>query len=215
MNIRCLPMGETALLVEVAEADASRANRAACVLASAINQSGEATALQGISSVTVRFDALHTQPTALAERIAQLAAGLRAEEAAPAHIVEIPVRYGGDAGLDLFETAGALGTTPQRIVELHTSQPWPVMLIGFAPGFPYIGPMPLELTLPRRATPRAAVKAGSVALAAGMSGIYPARLPGGWHIIGRTDVVLFDPARNPPTLLQAGYWVKFTVESCL
>jgi inhibitor of KinA len=84
-------------------------------------------------------------------------------------------------------------------------------MIGFAPGFPYIGPLPATLTLPRRATPRPAVPAGSVALAAGFTGIYPARLPGGWHLIGQTDLVLFDPQRTPPALLQPGDRVQFIV----
>ena len=82
-------------------------------------------------------------------------------------------------------------------------------MIGFAPGYPYIGPLPALLTVPRRATPRAAVPAGSVAIAAGMAGIYPARLPGGWHLIGRTTAKLFDSARAEPSLLRAGDLAQF------
>jgi inhibitor of KinA len=83
------------------------------------------------------------------------------------------------------------------------------MMIGFAPGFPYIGPLPEQLVLPRRATPRAAVPAGSVAIAAGLTGIYPSRLPGGWHLIGRMPLRLFDPAASPPSTLAPGDGVRF------
>jgi inhibitor of KinA len=112
-------------------------------------------------------------------------------------------------GPDLADAARLLGLSIEELIRQHTAQPWRVLMIGFAPGFPYIGPLPATLTLPRRATPRPAVPAGSVALAAGFTGIYPACLPGGWHLIGQTNVVLFDPHRTPPALLQPGDRVQF------
>jgi inhibitor of KinA len=126
-------------------------------------------------------------------------------------VIEIAVRYGGADGPDLLDVALQLDLTPDQVVALHTGQPYRVVMLGFAPGFPYIGPLPAALMLPRRATPRTAVPAGSVAIAAGMTGVYPQRLPGGWHLIGRTYAVLFDPHRSPPSLLQAGDQVQFVV----
>lgn len=121
----------------------------------------------------------------------------------------IPVRYGGEMGPDLETAAQALGMMPDQLIALHTSQPWRVLLLGFAPGFAYLGPLPMALHLPRRATPRARVPAGSVALANGLTGIYPSELPGGWHLIGRTDHQLFDPHCEPPARLQPGDAVQF------
>jgi KipI family sensor histidine kinase inhibitor len=97
----------------------------------------------------------------------------------------------------------------QEVVALHTASAMPVLLIGFMPGFPYIGGLPSRLHLPRRSEPRTSVAAGSVAIANDQTGIYPHRSPGGWHIIGRTSARLFDPRREPPALLHVGDHVRF------
>jgi inhibitor of KinA len=129
--------------------------------------------------------------------------------AIPARVIDVPVTYGGAAGPDLDKVATALGLAPAELVAIHTAEVYRVMMIGFTPGFPYIGPLPDRLQVPRLTTPRAAVPAGSVAIAAGLTGIYPARLPGGWHLIGRTDLLLFDPAATPPATLEPGDGVRF------
>jgi KipI family sensor histidine kinase inhibitor len=105
--------------------------------------------------------------------------------------------------------AATLGLAPAEVVALLVAAPLRVMMIGFAPGYPYLGPLPAALQLPRRATPRQRVPAGSVAIAAGLAGIYPAALPGGWHLVGRTDARLFDPQADPPALLAPGDYVQF------
>jgi KipI family sensor histidine kinase inhibitor len=124
-------------------------------------------------------------------------------------IVTIEVVYGGEDGVDLPHVARSCGLTPDEVVALHTAGPMPVRMIGFMPGFPYVGGLPPALWLPRRIEPRVAVPAGSVALANDQTGIYPARSPGGWHIIGRTDARLFDPWSDPPSLLKPGDLVQF------
>ncbi|GAA5075876.1 5-oxoprolinase subunit PxpB [Lysobacter panacisoli] len=132
--------------------------------------------------------------------------------ATSARIVEIPVRYGGDDGPDLESAAAELGLSPQQLVERHGAGDYTVAMIGFAPGFPYLSGLDPALALPRLATPRARVAAGSVAIGGAQTGIYPRESPGGWRLLGRTPLALFDPHRQPPTLLQPGDRVRF-VES--
>lgn len=124
-------------------------------------------------------------------------------------IHSIPVCYAPAFAEDLAELAEILGCSQQQIIQWHRSAAYRVAMIGFAPGFPYLTGLPAALQVPRRATPRISVAAGSVAVAENLCGIYPAKLPGGWHILGRTPVSLFDPRRPAPCLLQHGDQVRF------
>ena len=119
---------------------------------------------------------------------------------APPAVHEVPVRYGGEDGPDLLDVARATGLDPRRVVELHAGREYTAFMLGFVPGFAYLGPLPPELAVGRRATPRTRVPAGAVAIASGQTAVYPAATPGGWHLIGRTTVSLFDPAADPPAL---------------
>lgn len=123
--------------------------------------------------------------------------------------VEIPVSYGGDAGPDLHDAAIELGITPAQLVQRHAAGDYTVAMIGFAPGFPYLLGLDPDLALPRLATPRTSVPAGSVGIGGAQTGIYPRESPGGWRLIGRTPLVLFDPSRDPPALLAPGDRVRF------
>lgn len=123
--------------------------------------------------------------------------------------IEIPVRYGGEEGPDLEAVAAAHDLRPADVVELHAAAIHTVLFLGFAPGFAYLGGLPEGLVTPRRATPRERVPAGSVAIAGEHSGVYPRSMPGGWNLIGRTDAVLFDPDREPPSRLEPGTGVRF------
>ena len=206
-----VPYGEAALLVE-ADAERELANHAVLALAVHLDHLAlpHVSLVQpALTSLLLRFDPLRTTHAAVEQQVRSSLDQLDVVPAPPTHVVTIPVRYGGDDGPDLDHVAHLLGIRNDEVIALHTGQVYRVQMIGFAPGFPYIGPLPPELTLPRRSTPRTAVPAGSVAIAAGMTGIYPQRLPGGWHIIGRTDVILFDPLRSPPALLQPGDGVRF------
>jgi KipI family sensor histidine kinase inhibitor len=128
----------------------------------------------------------------------------RSEAIPPLHV--IPVRY---TGPDLGYVATQTGLTPEQIIERHSSREYLVYLLGFVPGFGYLGDLDPSLVLPRRATPRTRVAAGSVAIAGAQTAVYPLATPGGWHLIGTTSVAMFDPAREPAALLQAGDRVRF------
>jgi len=128
---------------------------------------------------------------------------------AGARLVEVPVCYGGEFGPDLEEVAVQRRLTPQQVIELHAASPHQVYMLGFAPGFPYLGGLDPRLEMPRRATPRTRVPAGSVAIAREQSAIYSIETPGGWNVLGRTPLRLFTPETDPPCLLQPGDNVRF------
>lgn len=207
----CHTLGEAAVLLEGQPATLL-SNRTVVALAAALEATatnGIQSLVPGISSLLVRFDPLTISAATVAELLQGLISDLEFGHAADDGVVTIPVHYGGEAGPDLSAVAAHTGLSPREIVALHCGTTYHVLVIGFAPGFPYIGPLPPALAVPRRVEPRAAVPAGSVALAAGLTGIYPARLPGGWQVIGRTALRLFDPHAPRPALLAAGDRVRF------
>lgn len=125
-----------------------------------------------------------------------------------ARTVEIPVAYGGEFGPDLASGAAELGLSPASLIQRHSDAVYTVAMIGFAPGFPYLSGLDPELALPRLATPRTQVAAGSVAIGGAQTGIYPRPGPGGWRLLGRTPLTLFDPSRAQPSLLLPGDRVR-------
>jgi KipI family sensor histidine kinase inhibitor len=130
-------------------------------------------------------------------------------DARPAGLLEIPVRYGGEQGPDLAAVAERAGIAPREVVARHAAVEYRVAMLGFAPGFPYLLGLDPRLATPRLAQPRARVEAGSVAIGGAQTGIYPRPGPAGWRVIGRTAILLFDPERDPPSLLQPGDRVRF------
>ncbi len=147
----------------------------------------------------------------LRKEICAAASGVRsaAGPAAAGRRVEIPVHYGGKDGPDLDWVAGYLGMRPADLITAHCAREYDVYMVGFMPGFPYLGQLPAHMTVPRKETPRTRVPGGSVGLANRQTGIYPASSPGGWQIIGRTDMLLFDPGSDPPAVLRMGDRVRF------
>jgi len=135
--------------------------------------------------------------------------GLDVEELDVPRLVEIPVCYGGELGPDLDDVARAHGLTPDEVVALHTEAEYLVYMIGFMPGFAYLGGLPAQIATPRRKTPRTAVPAGTVGIGGQQTGVYPLVSPGGWNLIGRTPVKIFDITRAEPTLLLTGDRVRF------
>jgi inhibitor of KinA len=130
-------------------------------------------------------------------------------ELPPGRLVEIPVCYGGELGEDLEEVARRHGLTPEEFATIHASTDYRVYLLGFVPGFAYLGNLDSRIATPRRDTPRPHVPAGSVAIGGDQTGVYPLETPGGWHLVGRTPVRMFTPETEPPCLLGAGDSVRF------
>lgn len=162
----------------------------------------------GMNNLTVVVDPLASDAVRLLE---ELQAGWDRSIAAdpPARELRIPVQYGGQAGPDLDLVAQHAGLSHAQIIELHAAAIYTVFFLGFLPGFAYLGGMDPRLGTPRRSEPRIEVPAGSVAIGGDQTGIYPMVSPGGWQIIGRTALKLFEPNRDPPALLRPGDRVRF------
>ena len=159
------------------------------------------------SSVLVVFDPLSTDHASIQAAIE--GAHLERIELAEPRTVEIPVRYGGADGPDLDDVAELHSLTREQVIELHSGAVYSVYFLGFVPGFAYLGGLPPEIATPRLPSPRTHVPAGSVGIAGNQTGVYPFITPGGWRLIGRTDVKMFDPERAGMSLLRAGDRVRF------
>jgi KipI family sensor histidine kinase inhibitor len=160
-------------------------------------------------SLTVLYDPLRTRRAAVQAALAPLLAAAGDSGAADGRQWRLPVAYGGEAGLDLDELADASGLSRQAVIDLHASTVYRVYMIGFLPGFPFMGDLPTALHRPRRSEPRLRVPAGAVAVANGLTAVYPWQSPGGWHLIGRCPVPLFDAQAATPSLLAPGDRVRF------
>jgi inhibitor of KinA len=162
-------------------------------------------------AVGVHFDPLLTDRVALERVIEEESAQLvDADPFAGARVVDIPVNYGGDDGPDLDWLANWAGCTPEEVVDRHVACTYRVYMLGFVPGFAYMGRVDTRIAAPRHRVPRERVPAGSVGIAGEQTGVYPIATPGGWQLIGRTDAVMFDATRASPSLLQPGDLVTFT-----
>lgn len=158
----------------------------------------------------VSFDPRHTRCEALIEAVATTLRSAATVDLPPPRRVTIPVSYGGASGPDLDDVARHTGLSPAQVTARHCAVTYRVFFLGFSPGFAYLGGLPAELATPRLPAPRTRVPAGSVAIGGAQTGVYPQATPGGWRLIGRTPLKLFDPWRDPPALLALGDEVVFT-----
>jgi len=164
----------------------------------------------GYCSVGVHFDPLRTDLARLEAAIEDDARAAEAvTETALTHVHEIPVSYGGANGPDLGAVAEACQCSAAEVVERHAATVYRVYMLGFVPGFAYLGRVDPRITVPRHRVPRERVPAGSVGIAGEQTGVYPVESPGGWQLIGRTATLMFDPNRHPASLLAAGEGVRF------
>jgi inhibitor of KinA len=211
-----VPLGDAAILIEAGDAIGADVHERVLQIVGALDAAPPAGLLDIVpayTSVAVHFDcAALTGPGfertigALRRCIAQHPSAGVAE----GRLIEIGVHYGGADGPDLEHVARTVSLTADEVIALHSGAGYRVAMIGFAPGFPYLAGLPPQLAVPRRATPRTRVAAGSVGIAGEQTGIYPLATPGGWQIIGRTDSVLFSPHGDAPTLLRLGDRVRFS-----
>jgi KipI family sensor histidine kinase inhibitor len=212
-----VPFGDAAVLIDLGGdggiVDAARAQAVAARIRLGIaGRPGWGAATPAATSVLVHVDPVRPGVPAAIELLAGLVGEPVEDEPSwppDAPPLNIPVRYGGEDGPDLDDVATRAGLTPAAVIELHSAALYRVLFLGFAPGFAYLGPLPEPLVLPRRASPRTNVPAGSVAIAGPHSAVYPVASPGGWHVLGRTAARLWDPRRDPPAILAPGAAVRF------
>ena len=207
-------MGDRAILVELGDGISPRINQQVRALYAGITAqriNGIKDIVPSYRSLMVVYDPLVILLDSLESQINEIWNNLDDARQPEPRTVEIPVVYGDKYGPDLEWVANYHKKTPQDVIRLHTQSVYQVYMIGFMPGYPYMGEVPDALVTPRRKTPRTRVPRGSVGIAQKQTGIYPVASPGGWQIIGRTPLPLFDPQGQPPCFLDMGDRVKFVV----
>jgi inhibitor of KinA len=211
-SFRIAPAGDSVLLVEFEDRIDPAVNARAVALAEQLQAqpvAGVRDVVPTSRSVAVYFDPLQTSREALVARLERDAAQPVFPARRRLDVIRIPVCYGGEFGPDLATVAAFGGISESAVVDLHVGAVYRVFMLGFLPGFAYMGMVDARIAAPRRETPRVRVPRGAVAIAGSHTGIYPADTPGGWQVIGRTLVRPFDPARADPFLMRAGDDVRF------
>lgn len=209
------PLGDTAMVVQFGEkinADTHNLVHRFCSWLEQHPFHGLVEYVPAFTNVTLFYNPLIIRFEEINLILQQMAAAAVTGQApdAASVTIEIPVLYGGQAGPDLNDVAALNNLSPDEVIDIHTQPEYLVYMIGFAPGFPYLGGMDKRIAAPRRQAPRSRIPAGSVGIAGEQTGVYPIETPGGWQIIGRTPLALFDRNRTAPALLKAGDKVKFT-----
>jgi len=217
--LRYAPLGDHAIVITVGDAIDEATHR----LVRAVSARLDETHIPGLVDQVPAFASVvaHYDPAAVAgdahrvpydrmvEALETAFAGLEHQRPQPARLVEIPVCYGGELGPDLTEVAERTGLAPNEVVAIHTAGDYLVYMVGFMPGFAYLGGLDARIATPRRQSPRTAVPAGTVGIGGQQTGVYPLVSPGGWNLIGRTPLRVFDMSRDEPALLAAGDRVRF------
>ena len=212
-SLRLHPLGDAALLCELPPpATLAHQQKIWALAAQARQWAGVGEVLPGMNNLTLMFDPAQVDPAELEMQVLALWPQLAGADIEGRDIV-IPVAYGGEDGPDLADVAAHTGFTPAEVVRRHSEAAYIVYLLGFLPGFGFLGGLPPELATPRRAEPRTAVPARSVGIGGEQTGVYPLVSPGGWQLIGRTPLAMFDPQAAEPTLLRPGDRVRFVAES--
>lgn len=206
---RCYLLGERAVVLELDPPVSLASQQRIWGLSERLKSHPDVVeSIPGMNNLTV---VLHNPQQTALDAIERLQSWWEESEAVlpESRQVEIPVIYGGEAGPDLEEVARHHQLTTRQVVELHASADYVVYFIGFQPGFPYLGGLDKRLHTPRRAEPRVVVPAGSVGIGGSQTGIYPLASPGGWQLIGRSNLQLFNPQHQPPTVLRPGDSIRF------
>ena len=218
--MRLLDAGDTAVTIELGSTIEPELVARVSALEHAVMAARDRGDLPGVTetiptfrSLTVRYDPLHTSRAQLDPALRALAGQSAPADAVAPRRWRLPAAYGGELGVDLADVAAACGLSSDEVVHLHTGTEFTAYLLGFMPGFAFMGQLPPQLQVKRRTEPRVRVPAGSVATANRLTVIYPWESPGGWHLLGRCPVPLFDAASTTPTLLAPGDRVRFEAVS--
>ena len=211
MDVRVLAAGDSAWLVELPERIDAAVNRRAIQIAHAVRATSLPVSdiVVGYRSVMVYVDPLALDGAAIERQLRESAETTSESDAAPGGLVDVPVCYDGEYGPDLADVAAFAGCEIEEVISRHLALEYRVFVVGFVPGFAYMASVDPRIAAPRRSSPRLRVPAGSVAVAAGQTGIYPAETPGGWSLIGRCPIKPYDPDRAEPFLFHPGDRVRF------
>lgn len=211
------PAGDLALVVELGDAISTEINRKVRSLTDALEEGsipGVFDFLPTYRSVLVYYDPLIVTAGEVRDGIKRLLESAEVTDTSTRHIVHIPTLYGGDMGPDIAFVAEHNGIDEREVIRIHSGADYLVYMMGFSPGFAYLGGLDERLATPRLQSPRTEIPAGAVGIAETQTGVYPMASPGGWQLIGRTPLKLFDPPRARPVLLSAGDYVRFvSIES--
>ena len=216
MSARFLPAGDSAIAVEFGREIDLNINNQVAAMRTVIEAAIDEGKLKGIvelvptyGSLLVVYDQLTVGYAGLIEQLKILAEGLEGVEISDREVVEIPVVYGGEYGPDLGIVAQLNSLSEDEVIKRHSEAEYPIYMLGFVAGFPYLGGMDKSIAAPRKQTPRLKIPAGSVGIAGQQTGIYSVESPGGWQIIGRTPLKLYDADGEKPILLRAGQSIRF------
>lgn len=211
-TIRFLMAGDSALVAEFGNAITPEINARIRAFNIALEQRklpGVLELLPTYRSVLIQYDPEIIGTEILKARLSEIAQNLDTIAIPSAQVVELPVLYGGEMGPDLDFVAEHAGLSPEQVIRLHTVPEYLIYMLGFTPGFTYLGGLNEKIHTPRLAQPRVKIPGGSVGIAGSQTGVYPIDSPGGWQLIGRTPVKLYDPNRAEPILPRAGQYIKF------
>ncbi|GAB6876379.1 5-oxoprolinase subunit PxpB [Thermaerobacter litoralis] len=207
--VRAGDCGLYALFPQVVDPAVNRQARRLARAVMAARWPGVIDVVPSYAAVYIQFDPVTVTFDRLVNRCRELLGAAAGGEPEETRICVLPTAYGGPWGPDLEAVARFHGLEPEEVIRRHAGRDYFVYFLGFSPGFPFLGGLDPRLATPRRSTPRTRVPAGSVGIAGEQTGVYPVESPGGWNLIGRTPVRLFDPAADPPTLLRPGDYVRF------
>lgn len=211
-DVRFLLTGDTSVTVEFGNEISTEINAKIRAFNIALQQSkipGIVETVPTYRSLAVHYDPEVIRYGALVKKLQGLMGQLDSIQIPPSDVLEIPVLYGGEEGPDIEFVAEHAGKTVQEVIDIHTSTEYLIYMLGFTPGFTYLGGMSEEIATPRLKTPRVLIPGGSVGIAGAQTGVYPIDSPGGWQLIGRTPVRMYDPDRATPILPEAGQYIKF------